>query len=508
MSDKKDEKQNNLLSLPEKERQAVKKVIEYKLSAESNIVSILFKQPDLCYTYNKLTINDFSYNAWKVYFTIVTDLVIKEGKNIVDEVTIGLYLEKHEKLSKKYAEYGGWETIEKAMAYVEVENMDGYIEELEKWNTVLRLAKNNFPIADKLKSFVDMTLQEIYGMYEGGLNDIFINVSNNNDKYNKFSDGIYELIDKLNEGLAVGLEYNNMKYLTDITGGSLKGNITLIGAMSNQGKSTFLRNAVLPSIIKNGERLLIMANEEGIMKWQREMLVFVANNIYGKDLQKHTVRNGKYSEETYELLRKCADWIVENTDNLIFVELNSFSTQKCIQIIKRFSSSFNVKYYILDTFKADNDVNSNTSNQQWLDLQQNMVKIYNTIKEGSGTNSHIWITFQLSKSDARLRAYDQNSIGMSKSIIDVCSTCITIRGLYPDEVPDDEGKATRPIKAFNYIGDSKAKQEIKLDNKNKYQLIQILKSREGLANDLCIIAEHNMGKNTLKEVGLCSTPIN
>ena len=50
------------------------------------------------------------------------------------------------KLKEKYDEYGGYITLINAGSYVKVENLDGYIQELRKWNAVIKLAKRGFPV--------------------------------------------------------------------------------------------------------------------------------------------------------------------------------------------------------------------------------------------------------------------------------------------------------------------------------------------------------------------------
>ena len=46
-----------------------------------------------------------------------------------------------------------------------------------------------------------------------------------------FQMGIEELIEELNEGLAVGLPYHNMPMATKETGGQYLGSITLVGGL-------------------------------------------------------------------------------------------------------------------------------------------------------------------------------------------------------------------------------------------------------------------------------------
>lgn len=213
-----------------------KEVKEYKTIAEANIVAIFFKQPDLIYDY-PMQLEDFTENTWRVYWQISNDILIVEKKSVLDDMTVGLYLEKHPKLKQKYEEYGGYETIEKAKEYVNTSNLDGYVKELYKWKTVLEMLKNGFPVHTRIKEFCDMSLDNIYEEYEAMLNHIFINAEDDVKSYS-LADGIYDLIEELDKGAAVGLPYNNMDILNKETGGQLPGNITLVGGLSNMGKTT------------------------------------------------------------------------------------------------------------------------------------------------------------------------------------------------------------------------------------------------------------------------------
>ena len=479
---------------------AVKTVKEYKLACEANIVSIYYKKPDLMYDF-ELKLEDFTENTWRVYWQIAYDIVIKEHKPVLDDVTIGLYLEKHSKLRQKYDDYGGYETIEKATEYVKTENLGGYIAELNKWNTVLMMLKNKFPVYDRLSEFADMSLDDIYVEYEAILNHIFINADEDIQSYS-IEEGIDDLIDELNEGLAVGLPYYEMPLLNKETGGQLTGNITLVGGLSNMGKTTLTRSLCIPASIKNGEKLVIIINEESRKKWQREMLVWVANNIYKFDLQKFVVRDGKYNDEVMDMLRKCANWIKEKaSDNTVtIIPFNKYRTEKAIKVIKKYAS-LGVKYFILDTYKADS---GSRSDKMWLEMQQSMVDIYDTIKTDGGKDVHIVITFQLAKSSARQRFYSQDNIGQAKNIVDVASTCLMIRDVFEDEYTGEKNA----LKVYKLEGkNGKSKIPVNLDHDKHYQLIFIVKNREGAANNYQIVVEHDMSRNLLKEVGFTSVPV-
>jgi hypothetical protein len=479
--------------------ETMKKVREFKLHTEANIVSIIYKSPDVIYSYD-LKLEDFSNNAWKVYFTIASDLILKEKKPILDEVTIGLYLEKHDKLREKYDEYGGYDTIESAKAYVKEENIQGYVSELNKWNVVIKLIKMKFPVNEQLSRFADMSADEIYSEYEAKLNHVFVNLEGDVKSY-CITDGIDELIDELDEGLAVGLPYHDLPMLNKETGGSLLGNITLIGGLSNVGKSTFARTSTIPSIIKHKEKVVIMLNEDSRKKWQREMLVWICNNILKKDLQKYTVRDGKYTDEVKDLLRKSAEWLKEQANNhtITLIPFEKYETSKAIKVIKKYSA-LGVKFFVLDTFKMDA---GKVSEQTWLELQQNMVAINDVVKP-EVKNLHILITFQLAKTSARQRYYVQDNVGVSKNIIDPVSTCIMIRDVLEDEFKGEK----RELKVFRLDGKNlKTKIPVELDKNKKYQIIFIVKNREGSANSYQIIIEHDLSRNIIKEIGITHVPI-
>lgn len=481
----------------EQQLQTAKKVKEYKLSCEANIVSIFYKEPETLYA-TDIKLEDISENVWRVYYQIVYDIVVKEQKTVVDEVTVGLYLEKHDKLRQKYEEYGGWNTIMQATEYVKIENLEGYIKDLKKWNCVMQLIKYGFPVSEKLSEYADMTADDIYNELETLLNHSFINADDDIKAYS-LADGIDDLLDDLDKGLAVGLPYYNMPLLTSKTGGQLHGNITLVGGLSNVGKTTLARNSTLPSIINHNEKVVVMLNEESPKKWQREMIVWCANNIFKESLQKFVLRDGNYTDELWVLLRKCADWIKEKSENhtITLVPFKRYKTSEVLKTIKKYCG-MGVRYFILDTFKADADSRAKDSSSNAMMMSQAMVEINDLIKE-ENKDVHILITFQLNKASAKQRFYTQDNIGVAKSITDVASTTIMIRNLFDDEKPNGKN----PIQVYKLEGTKhKVKVPVTLDEDKHYQVIFVVKNREGAANNYQIIAEHDLSRNTLKEVGI------
>lgn len=489
----------NTTSYEEQRQQARAELLEYKIGCEGNIVAIIYKEPETIYDL-KLTINDFSNNMWKVYFEIAQRILISENKKTLDNVTINVYLEKHPKLKEVYMQSGGYDNIQNLFKYIDVNNLDGFIKEFYKWKALLQLCDDGFPIKDKISLFADMPYEEIYNKFERRINNIFIDLDNTSKSYD-ICDGIDELIDKLDEGLAVGLPFANMDILTSETAGQCLGNITLVGGVSNVGKSSFARTVCIPSIIDKKEKLVIMLNEENLEKWQRELIVYVANNIIKEDLTKGTLRKGKYTDETRSIIRKSIDWIKENTKNhtITIIPFQRYSTSTAIKVMRKYST-MGVKYFILDTFKMDDGTNLDHS---WLAMTQSMVDIYNCVKPDA-LNVHILITFQLNKQSVSQRFLSMSNIGLAKNIVDTASTCLLVRNVLPDEYGDGKNK----LKVWKPEGENNKTKILKtLDKDRTYQLVFIAKNREGSANLNQIVIDHNLAKNTLTEVGLCNVPI-
>lgn len=486
------EKNQKISAFEQEAIDTAKKVLDFKISAEANVISIIYKSPDKLFDTN-LTLEDFSENAWRVYFQIAHDIILVERKNTLDDITVGLFLEKHLKLREKYEEYGGYTTIQKAMSYVKEENFDGYVTELRKWKAVIQLCKRGFPVKERLSDYADMTAEDIYNEYSAYLNDVFVNIDSDVKSYD-ICYKIHDLIEKLDAGTAIGLPYDSMPTLTKETGGQYLGSITLLGGISNAGKSTIARSTTIPSIIEKKEKVVVMVNEDSKEKWQREMLVWVCNNMLRFDIQKHVVRDGKYSSEVKNKLHEAANWLEEQTANhtVTIIPFLQYQTSKAIKEIKKYAA-MGVKYFILDTFKMDA---GKISANSWMEMQQSMVSIKDTIK-AEALNVHILITFQLEKGSSTMRYYTQNNIGMAKNIVDVASTCIMVRDIFEDEYSG--GKKALYVYRAEGKG-SKIVQELTKDK--KYQVFFIVKNQEGQANGFQIVCEHDKSRNIIKEVGI------
>lgn len=476
---------------------AAKQIKEYKIVAEANIVGALYKNPELFYDY-KLKGDDFTDNTWRVYWQIANDLIEVEKKSVLDDITVGLYLEKHAKLKKVYEEYGGYDLIDKTKEYVNVNNMDGYIKELYKWKSVLEMIKYTLSTTNRINEFCDMSLDEIYEENEAMINHIFVNAARDIESYNA-CDGINKYIDELNSGKSVGLPLNNCDILNKEIGGfNCDGNIYGVGANSGVGKSTTVMNYIIPSILKFDEKVVFFINEEDQTKVQREMVIWVANNIFKFDLPKYKLRDGNFDEETMTQLRKVADWIEEKKENqnITIVPLERYSVNIVIKLIKKYAS-LGVRYFVLDTLKESFDA---TTDEIYKSMTRDMVKLYDVVKP-TAKNVGLFVTYQLGKASIKMRYLTNNEIGLGKSIVDVMSVNLMIRRPFEDEY--EGGK--HEIIGYRFDGiNGKSKIPFKLKPDKHYMITFIPKNRFGQTDAFQIISEFDFSTNTNKDIGICN----
>lgn len=475
----------------------VNKLKEDKVGAEANVVGLLYKSPNLIYESESLNSNDFHSDIWKNYFSIAKR-VIDDGKSVLDEVTIGLFVNKFPKVKSFYENNGGYESIEKICEYVEEENFSGYLKELAKYNVLIEGYEKGILSTERYSDYKFMELEDIYLEKEAMLNDLFAKATDTNIKSYNAVEGLHSLIDELNEGVAVGFPYFNAPLLNDMTGGSLVGNITMLGALSGMGKSTMTAMYYMPSIIKHNEKVVIMINEEDEKKWKRELLIMVANNLLknGRKITKKEVRNGNFSDEVMDILRKSADKLeqLKENKNITIIPFTKYKTSLAIKVIKKYAS-MGVKYFILDTFKVDSDIGNESA---WENMQRSSVELHDTIKP-IAKNVHLWFTFQLGKQSSKQRYYSQDNIGMAKNIVDVASTCIMIRKMLESE--KESLAVFIPDKT-----DSRIEVPVPLDTHKRYVIIFVAKNRMGSADEVQIVAECDLSKNIYREIGYCRVP--
>lgn len=477
-------------------------ILNYLLPSEANVVASFWKYPEVMYDFRDVDLSSFHTNTWRVYWQIAHDIFIKEKKESLDELTVSFYLEKHLKLKDKYDEYGGYDTIIKAGSYIKKENIVGYVLDLQKWNAVFEMNKRGFPVKEQLSDFADMSLDEIYATLQAQINNTFLKHSDSLNKSYDVSDNIDDLIESLEAGSEVGLPYGGMPLLNQFTGGCMLGNITLVGGVTNAGKSTFVRDVHIPTLIMNNEKCVIMINEEDLSRIQRELIVWYVNNKLHFDLQKYVLKEGVWNDETKSKIMEAVEWLksMKSQNLLTVIPFKTYTTSNAIKVINKYSA-LGVKYFILDTFKADSTSAANENVR--IQMIMNMTALYDTIKPAN-KNVHLLCTMQLNKAAVRQTYYALDNVGESKGIVDVASTAIMMRKVFDNE----KLGGTKELKVYQDEIDAQGivhQKIVPLDPKKTYQVFFTVKSREG-STERQTVCEVDFSRNIYKEVGYCNVP--
>lgn len=483
------------------EKEDIKATIhKLKDNAELKFVGALYNDVTLVHDY-KIPNTIINNTAWKFYYLLVKNLVKKKKVEVVEQVEVDMYLEElGDKALSNYEKFGGWNTITKLQSMGKTDNIESSYSDMNRFTALQRMIALNYPVEENWETYKNTTIEQLEAIAESQVSNIFEDINIGDDKVIDLKKGVNKMIEEARKGVKRGLPlYSDL--LNSLVNGLALGNITMLAGASGTGKTYLTMTMVLPTIIKEKEPVLILVNEEGEEKWQQELVTWVINNVItsgmheeyapylGMSFIKSAFYQGDFTAEENELLDLADEWIEENIpdDLLNFVEFETYAAHKAIKRIRQFATSRGIKYFIIDTMKLDNDLAAgNPNDQSWLQLQQNMVRIYNAIKP-SGLNVHLWVTYQLNKTQ-RTKFLDQTSLGMSKNVADVVSTLILVRNLTENEKKDGGLKVLK--------GDS----QVTLDEQNDYMVAFLDKNRRGTTS-LQTVIKTDKGRNQITDIG-------
>lgn len=503
----KNEKLTEYQKEKQKEIEAIELIKSYKEPAEANVIGCIYHNPEILLS-EKIKWEDFTYNHWKVYFTIASEL-LNEQKSFSED-NIEFYLNQHPNLAEQYRLNRGYQTIEKLKEIVNPNDYEGYLTELKKWNAVLKLASKGFPVKDILSELADSTAEELYNRYTGYLNDAFIDIEEKLKTYNAF-EGYHAFNEECDKGLAHGLNFSAYdpkvaKYLNqEVKGFNINGHIYGLGATSGMGKSTMAINYLFPTVLVEKKNAVFIINEEDQHKFMREAETWVINNLIlannkeGKTFKKSRFFEGNFTDEEKGWLKQAADFMESMKEQklIYIIPLEKYTVSTVVKIIRKYAKLFGVKIFCLDTFKESADAYTGRADT-WKTMERDMRTLYDTIKE-TALNVGLFVTYQLSKGSVKTRYLTSADIGQAKNIEDVMSVNLMIRRPFPDEFSGGKNQ----IKYFKPDKQRKTEIPMVLDPNKRYMILFICKNRFGSADPYQIVMECNFNTNVIKEVGTC-----
>lgn len=450
---------------------------------------------------HNITKDTFTTDMWYHYFKL-GESMYANGVRSFDEETVASFLDSRKDVSKasidKYNKFGGYDTVGfvRELCNNEKQNEIYHLSEIQKYEALRKFYNNGLLNAEN-KTLVNMlssmTLKQMQTYFSHRVKDAFQNVNHGQvEVTDLIDDDIYETIEEMDKGTAMGIPFVDSPRLNKVTKGWQKGNLSMVVMPSGVGKSTFVRSIFIMTLINQNEKGIVFVNEEGRRQWQISVLGVVANTVLKKKLNRDKIFEGHYDDYTKETLKEAADWLLANRpDMLKLIVLKKYRFEDVVNYTEYYKA-LGANFVILDTFKQDG---SHTDMARWEALSQNSQELYDLIKE-ENLNMGCIATLQL-KIGKVFRFLDHESVGKSKEVVEVAGVTMLGRLLFGDEY---HGKKN-DIKPFNFIKKNGkwVKEPYILDESKEYIIFYFGKSRYGSTQHQIIYCV-DYAYNTLTEV--------
>lgn len=481
----------------------IKEFIEPAKKHEQLLVGFMWNNPQLYRKFKSHNISKetFTDPMWYFYYRL-GELMWDNGVRSYDEETVFAFIDSrsstNKSLMKKYNEYGEYEHVGflREVCTEEKKNEEYHLSEVQKYEALRKFIeigmvdKSNKELIKKLSL---MTLKQAQMFFTHQQKKAFGNVNSGQvEVVDLIDDDIYEDIEEMNKGIAMGVPFFFAPRMTKILKGWLKGKLMYLVMPSGVGKSTMVRSIFLMTLIEKNEKGIVFVNEEGKRSWRMALLAVVCAYILKKRISRDKIFEGNYDDYTKNTLREAADWLLKNRpDMLKLIVLKKFRFEDVLNYAEYYKA-LGANYMVLDTFKPDGE---ETDMARWQVFGQNSQDLYDMIKE-ENLNMGTLATLQL-KIGKIFRFLDHDCIGKSKETVEVADATMLGRLLFKDEYEGGKNE----IFAFNYVkkGGKWEKEKYILDSDKDYIIFFFGKNRMGGASKQ-IIFEINYDFNELVEV--------
>lgn len=456
--------------------------------SEGKLCGLLLGDPELINEYN---INKKLLSESALFYIGMVNVLVKKEINKIDEVSFVENV-KDLGLENQFLERGGWQTVKELMNIVSSKNADSIIDEFNKW----QLAKSYFEkgilnIDIHFDKIVRMTSIDLEDYMIALINDVAIKtgIDGNIDVFD-LTTGYDASIEEWDKGVAVGykLGYPILNYELC---GLHKGCMSLLLAHSGNGKTSFsIPMAILP-VLEQGEKVMILANEQDCDSWRQMILATVLfNKIKYRGMNRQKLLYGGFTVEDRKAMREAIQWLGQYEGNLKFTELNDYGVENIRRIIKKYSKlGFGVM--VVDTLKPEDDA----SEKAWGQFSEVAKELFLLAKQN---NIAMLCTAQLATNSYGRKYLDTNAIGKSKAIAEVCGQILMFRTIQNEEKEKLKVWKLKKDKITNKLTNDR--EEVILDKTKDYICLFITKNRYGRGN-VQLVYERNMSFNNYYEIG-------
>jgi hypothetical protein len=336
------------------------------------------------------------------------------------------------------------------------------------------------------------------------MNKISLNNVNNYEAENLYIDA-ETFIEKLESESADTLPLFNSHLMNSITQGVARGHVTMFGGFGNTGKSSISAEKFVMSLIANGEKGILVLNEEDANSFRQKIVLSILWHEFKTGFDRKRMVNGRLQEADKEKIRNALarmNELLNGEEAMIKVIFMEKYVMKDLEKLVRFWANRGYINLMIDTHKVSDD---SPYKERWQTFVEDMKTIYRlTRKNAGGCNLRTWVNFQLADSAIKNRYLDFEAMAEGRGAKNEASVVWMFRPVWSDEY-EGEKKALdcyRLKKKAN--GQGYDKEFFKLEKGTTYYLLFTPKNRFGANNDNgqpVMVIEPNFNVNAFKEIG-------
>lgn len=468
-------------------------LLEKRITAEGNVIGLIYNDP-LLLDEIKLSDNDFLSSDGRFFFGVAKELR-RNKVNEFTEVAILSHLDEH--VIEEFQRLGGYRTVCDIADKVSVKNKESILDTLVKCNVILKLHDSGFNLLKPIK----------IGKKEVAPLDFFKNLDANGilDWYNvqlsKMSNGFdvtlledddLEITDEFIENLVSGDEQGTSYDCagTDINGDKMSvfphlSNSTLglsagashyLAGFSSTGKTAMLCSIIM-ALVYQGEKVLIICNEQSSKTWKINMLTFILYKHFRYfDITKSDLLAGKLSDADKEMLDKAKQYLNDMIrEKIHFVQMAGNDMNVVKAKIRFYALQYGYSTVVYDTFKIS-DANRRIKDvASWEELVQASRDLDMYAKQ---YNLIMLCSIQLKQSDKGALFLDSNMLSGAKGVVEQLDTLLCIRDVYKEELDPNSSYYCHPYEIVkNKDTDKYEKHDFICDPSASWKFAFLSKSR-------------------------------
>ncbi|RKJ48376.1 DNA helicase, partial [Butyricicoccus sp. 1XD8-22] len=300
----------------------------------------------------------------KFFYTLGLNMV-KKGFKSFDDASIHTYLMDNEVLKEGFNRRGGFESVNEMKAILNVENVEGYYDELIKNNAILQLHDEGYDVIKYFKNFEKMTYEQLEDFMEYKLNNIFLKSTSSGISTADLTSNYDSWIDLWNSGIGVGYKVGFPMINYHLAGIHKKNLILHLGGIG-QGKTTSSMLFYVLPILESGDKICIIANEQDEEQFRQMIIATVLfNRINYRKMNRQKLLFGNFTEDDKSHLRQASKWLEQYKNQLYYVHLTDYGTSNVKRIIKKYSK-LGVGCFLFDTLKPTDE----SSDKAWAEFSE------------------------------------------------------------------------------------------------------------------------------------------